>query len=165
MKTASALCLGFVLAACNASSAAPPTSPAPSRACTQLGCKSGLDLELVRSTPWPQGTYRITLRVDDKSASCEGKLPLGSCESGPSFRCSDPSLTISESGCALPPDQHALSGLASTATAASKVSLVIEHQGSIQATAQLTPTFQSLQPNGAGCEPVCETASMKLNLR
>lgn len=130
-----------------------------------MGCKSGMELELARSTPWPAGTYRITLRVDDESASCEGKLPLEPCERGATFRCSDPSLSVSESGCALPPDQHAIAGLASTATAASKVSLVIEHQGSIQATAQLTPTFQTLQPNGPGCDPVCETASMKLNLR
>lgn len=130
-----------------------------------MGCTSGLELDFERATPWPHGTYRVTLRVDDKSVSCEGKLPLEPCERGPTFHCSDPSLSVAESGCALPPEQHAITGLSSKATQATKVSLAIEHQGSIQASAQLTPTFQTVQPNGPGCEPVCESARMKLKLR
>lgn len=159
------VCLALVLAGCSAKPAPHPAGPGPGKVCTELGCKSGLDIELVRSTPWPQGSYRITLRLDGKSASCEGKLPLEPCERGPTFHCSDASLSIAESGCALPPDQHAIGGLSSTVTEASKASLVIEHQGALQATAQLTPAFQTVQPNGPGCEPVCQSASMRLTLR
>lgn len=159
-------CLASTLFGCGGPAAPPPASPAPApRACTTIGCTSGLELELRRATPWPHGTYRFTLKVDDASVSCEGKLPLEPCERGPTFHCSDASLTVAESGCALPPDQHAITGLSSKATRATKVSLAIEHQGSIQASAQLTPTFQTVQPNGPGCEPVCEQAAMKLQLR
>lgn len=150
---------------CGAAPAAPPAAGKSGRTCTKMGCTSGLALELVRSTPWPQGSYRFTLRIDGKSVSCEGKLPLEPCERGPSFRCSDASLRVEESGCALPPEQHAVSGLSSTVSQAAEVSLVIEHQGVLQATAKLQPTFQTVQPNGPGCEPVCQSASMRLTLR
>ena len=158
--------LTAALSGCSGTAAPPPQGqpPAP-QACTTLGCTSGLELQLVRATPWPPGTYRITLRVDDKSTSCEGKLPLEPCDRGPTFRCTDASLSVAESGCALPADQHAITGLSSKGTQAKKVSLAIEHQGSIQASAQLSPTFQTVQPNGPGCEPVCETAAMRLQLR
>lgn len=150
---------------CTTNSPAPAPRPTPAKVCSEIGCKSGLELELARPTPWPHGSYRFTLSIDGKSASCDGKLPLEPCERGPTFKCSDPSLSVSENGCALPAEQHAVSGLSSTATAATKVSLVIEHQGALQATAQLTPAFQTVQPNGPGCEPVCESASLRLNLR
>ncbi|MBK9002068.1 MAG: hypothetical protein IPM35_40600 [Myxococcales bacterium] len=165
MNAPFAVCFALVLVGCNASSAAPAAGQAPGKVCTEMGCQSGLDIELVRPTGWPPGSYRITLRIDDESASCEGKLPLEPCERGPTFHCSDASLSIAESGCALPADQHAIGGLTSTVTEASKASLVIEHQGALQATAQLTPAFQTVQPNGPGCEPVCQSASMRLTLR
>ncbi len=165
MQALLATCLALVLIGCSASSAPPPAGPGPGKVCTEMGCQSGLDIELVRPTGWPPGSYRITLRIDDKSASCEGNLPLEPCERGPTFRCSDASLSIAESGCALPADQHAIGGLSSTVTEASKASLVIEHQGALQATAQLTPVFQTVQPNGPGCEPVCQSASLRLTLR
>jgi len=165
MKTLLRILPAVVLLGCAAPPAPPKAEPTPARACGELGCTSGLDLELVRSSPWPHGSYRVTLRIDGKSVSCEGSLPLRPCDQGPSFHCDDPSISLSESGCALPPEQHAIGGLRSTATETSDVSLVIEHQGALQATAKLTPTFQTLQPNGAGCEPVCQSASMRLTLR
>jgi len=134
-------------------------------ACTEMGCENGLDIELVRPSAWPSGSYRITLTIDDKTVHCEGKLPLEACEQGPSFHCDDDSLTVSEIGCALPPSEHAIGGLHSTLTEGAQASLLIEHDGSIQATAKLTPNFQTVQPNGPGCEPVCESAAMKLTLR
>jgi hypothetical protein len=130
-----------------------------------MGCENGLDIELARPSPWPAGKYRVTLSIDGEPVHCEGVLPLRPCDSGPSFHCDDASLTIAESGCALPPGEHAISGLHSTVTEGSEVSLLIEHEGSIQATAKLTPSFESVQPNGPGCEPVCQSASMKLTLR
>ncbi|MBE7485667.1 MAG: hypothetical protein HS104_37565 [Polyangiaceae bacterium] len=165
MKAPLPIGLGLAMLGCNASSAPPPAGAGPGKVCTEMGCQSGLDIELVRPTGWPPGSYRITLRVDGKSASCEGKLPLEPCERGPTFHCNDASLSIAESGCALAADQHAIGGLTSTVTEASKASLVIEHQGALQATAQLTPAFQTVQPNGPGCEPVCQSASMRLTLR
>lgn len=165
MKTR--LLLLVALSPLSCTSTPPPPGPkvASERTCTDMGCTSGLELEFVRPSPWPPGSYRITLRIDGKSASCDGELPLKPCDQGASFRCSDASLRIAESGCALPASEHAISGLSSTASEATAVSLVIEHGGALQATANLTPTFQTVQPNGPGCEPVCESASMKLKLR
>jgi hypothetical protein len=130
-----------------------------------MGCENGLDIALVRPSGWPAGNYRLTLAIDGKSVRCEGQLPLAACDAGPSFHCDDDSLTVTESGCALPPSEHAIGGLHSTTTEGSEASLLIEHEGSIQATAKLTPNFQTVQPNGPGCEPVCESASMRLTLR
>lgn len=157
--------LAAALFGCSASPQPVVAEPPEPKACSEIGCTNGLDLELVRPSPWPAGRYRVTLSVDGKSARCEGALPLRPCGDGPSFQCDDPSLTLSESGCALPASEHAIGGLHSTATEGSEVSLLIEHDGSIQATAKLHPAFQTEQPNGAGCEPVCQSASMKLTLR
>lgn len=160
----SSLLLSLPLA-CAAAPGAPPAEPDGPRACTEIGCNDGLELEFARQTPWPAGSYRVTLRVDGKSMACQGELPLRACDAGPSFQCDDPSLTLGESGCALPAEQHGLSGLHMAVSAATDVSLVIEHQGALQATAKLSPTFQTSQPNGPGCEPVCRNAAMRLNLR
>ncbi len=153
---------------CAGDRATPSRASAPSpqdRPCTKIGCQNGLQIELVRPTPWPPGSYRLTLGIDGKRVSCEGSLPLPACDAGPGFQCEDDSLTLGESGCALPPEQHGIASLNSTATEGSDVSLTIEHDGALNATAKLRPAFQDVQPNGPGCEPVCRNAGLRLNLR
>lgn len=159
------LVLTSLVAACSPPPEPPKAAADSAKACSEMGCDDGLAIELVRPSPWPAGAYRFTLSIDGKAVRCEGALPLPPCDSGPSFHCDDASLTIAESGCALPPGEHAITGLHSTLTEGSEASLLIEHEGSIQATAKLTPSFQTLQPNGPGCEPVCQSASLKLTLR
>ncbi len=142
----------------------PPPGPAPV-ACTEIGCENGLEIQFVRSA-WPDGEYRIQVDVDGAMTSCTGTLPLKPCDAGASFACTGaPGVQLSESGCALPAQSHALSGLSLDTTTASRVTLTIEHAGALIGTTTLEPEFRQVRPNGPDCAPVCTNAGMRLKLR
>jgi hypothetical protein len=128
------------------------------RDCTAIGCQSGLTVAF--SNPLRQaGTYTFSVELDGQVVSCETALPFSSC-SGTSG-CSVPNVFLARSGCALPAEQHEVTGLR-VLSVARTVGVTIEHDGTQIASETFTPSYVRSQPNGEGCEPVCEQADASI---
>ena len=152
--------LAAILALACASGCSDGSEPRMPRACTQIGCDSGLTVRF--SQPLREaGSYTVTLELDGERFSCHSTLPFASC-SGEN-PCSSSKLILEQSGCALPPSAHEIVGLRITSTA-KKVSLWIERDGSEIASQSFSPTYIRSAPNGEGCEPICEQASATLTV-
>jgi hypothetical protein len=128
------------------------------RACTEIGCQSGFSVDWESASGWKPGRYVFEIELDGAKTTCEGALPLRACGAGPSLTCSPGgAVMIGESGCALPPGQHGFSGF-SVSTFPSSVSVTIKRDGKALSTESFRPSYQTSQPNGPGCEPVCKQA-------
>lgn len=134
---------------------------AQERACTEMGCTNGLNFSVDPSFEWKRGKYDIWLALDLKTVKCRGKLPLNSCDEGHTFWCDDRSVTIIESGCALPEDAHAVGGIMVDGDPR-KVILRIARNNQVIVTRTIAPNYVMSQPNGPGCGPVCRGASYNL---
>lgn len=165
MKTALASTLGLLLVSASACGPgkspegarnAPPSSPAPVRGCTEIGCVDGLRVTLEPSARWPAGSYRFDLVIDGTATSCTGSLPLPSCDT-PGLSCSGAGVQIGESGCALPPAEHGYSELM-FASAPREVRVTISRDGQVVGERELEPVYQTSRPNGPECPPVCNSA-------
>jgi len=132
---------------------APSHSTNGATACTEIGCNDGYQIEVTPHDAWPAGDYRYTLELDGRTVTCSGSLPLQPCGT-PSMTCDDEGVSITESGCALGPAQHAFGGV-SIPELPAKVHLRIEHDGAALVDQALTVEYRSSQPNGPGCGPVC----------
>jgi hypothetical protein len=133
-----------------------PLAPAP-RACTEIGCIDGLHVTLTPADSWPAGAYTFEIRTDAGSTSCRGALPLPACGT-PGLTCTGQPVQVGESGCALPDAAHGFSSI-TFSSAPKQVQLRITRDGQPVVERELQPTYRRVQPNGAGCEPVCTTAS------
>lgn len=135
---------------------APPGTP---RGCSAVGCVDGLALSLSPSQGWAQGSYRFVIEADGKTETCVGALPLPACSQGRALKCTGPELArIGESGCALGAAEHGFSSI-DLPTAPKQVTIHIEREGNPIGGATLTPSYQTSQPNGPGCEPICRQAN------
>src|SRR5690606_6653103 len=113
---------------------------------------------------WPAGDYRFVVDVEGTTTTCSGRLPLPPCET-PAITCDREGVVqITESGCALPAEQHAFGDLRFFQGAPTSVRVEIYHQDRAVAQQSFTPTYRTVQPNGPGCEPICEQASVELPL-
>jgi hypothetical protein len=131
------------------------------QACTDIGCQNGLRLTWDQGS-WKPGAYTVEATLDGIKVTCEGKLPLAACDSGPTFHCSPSApLRVGESGCALPEAQHGLSGIDIDAAPA-QVRIVVKRDGVEVSAQELTPKYTDSRPNGPQCEPVCHQASATL---
>ena len=172
---------GIVLAsatgvACSGTATDPNAIPRANeipRACTLIGCDSGLKVTLEPGSGWPDGRYRFEIEADQDRASCTGSLPLRPCagakrgdvENG--VTCDRPDIVrIVESGCALPSGSQGFPVVwfdprlrPSTAT------VTVLRNDEVVGRSELRPQFQTVQPNGPGCEPVCHMAGATLTLR
>jgi hypothetical protein len=102
------------------------------------------------------------LDIDGERVTCQSALPFAGCAEGPS--CSSSQVILEQSGCALPPNAHEIIGL--RVRSAPKVATIqIARDGSVIGAQSFTPSYVSSQPNGEGCEPVCEQASVTLVVR
>ena len=68
-----------------------------------------------------------------------------------------------ESGCALEPSAHAWGGIL-VPRAVEKFEITIAHDGKELITFGTVPKYTKSQPNGPDCEPVCNSASERLEL-
>jgi hypothetical protein len=136
---------------------------APPPSCTQIGCSDGLAVAFVPSSGWKPGHYKFEVNVDNELTLCEGNLPHASCDV-PSLTCSPTSgrVAIIESGCSLPPAQHGFSGMAVAGPPAKFVSIRATLDGAGLVDTQFVPAYQSVQPNGPSCPPVCMQAVEKV---
>lgn len=131
-------------------------------ACTTIGCVDGLSLELAPpGGTWAPGKYVFEVTTPAGTTRCEGALPLPACESGPALACSGPPVSIGESGCALPKDQHGFSTL-DLPTGPAHVEVAITHEGKPLTRFVLDPTYRTVQPNGPTCEPTCRQANASI---
>jgi hypothetical protein len=139
----------------------PPAQPAK-ETCGKQSCESGLVLALQPKAPWRAGTYRFRFEVDERVVACTGSLPLKPCAQR-SAVCDYADVTLSESGCDLPPAQQAF-GSVSFQGFPRKVTARAFRDGEPIGSVELEPHYARSQPNGEGCDPMCCAASAALQL-
>jgi hypothetical protein len=157
------LTLGMALgigALCVTSCGAVDGTPVNPRGCTEIGCIDGLYVTFRPGDSWPAGAYRFDLETEAGSASCSGSLPLPACGT-PGLTCQGVPVQIGESGCALPASAHGFSDLRFP-SAPKRVHVRISRDNQMIFERELEPTYRRAQPNGAGCGPVCNSASETL---
>ncbi len=154
-----------VVLACSSGQDGSSTEGAPppaGRACTMIGCQDGLVVRVQPAEAWPHGEYRFDIQHDGANVVCTGILPLPSCDRR-ALLCDAPEPTIVESGCALDPAAHAFGDVVFSSTPAD-VTVAVSHLGRMVGSGRWNPIYQTSQPNGPGCEPVCTSAVVELVL-
>lgn len=154
-----ALGLSLGIAACASATSAPDTQQP--RACTEIGCSSSLTLGMHLVA---KGKYTIRVNLDGETVTCMTELPLAACDSRTTPVCDTKDFLLTESGCALSPDQHSLGDLMIMRTP-KRAQISIERDGASLGTEILEPRYSTSRPNGPGCEPTCTQASAQLRFR
>lgn len=132
------------------------------QACTEIGCSDGLVVRGTPGPPWPQGVYRFVVEADGITTTCTGALPLADCSTR-AITCDREGVSITESGCALPPSEHGFGDLQLPGTPES-ISVTVQLGDRTVGQQTFRPTYQTSQPNGPGCEPICTNGSVTLAL-
>jgi hypothetical protein len=138
------------------------STPTSGEACTDIGCMDGLLIQVTPIEAWPHGDYLFSIEHDGTTTTCEGSLPLPACETR-AISCDGSEPLITESGCALDPAAHAFGDIMFTTTPAA-VTVEVSIDGETVGTGSFDPEYQTIQPNGPGCEPICTTAAVDLAL-
>lgn len=135
------------------------------RACTAIGCESGLRVQLEPTGGWPEGRYRFEIDADGAHATCTGSIPLPACGTSALACDRTDGFQIIESGCALAPSGQSFPVIRFDAKLRPKtVTIGVLRNDASVGRMQFAPRFETVQPNGEGCEPVCEQASATLQL-
>jgi hypothetical protein len=138
----------------------------PSVACTEIGCRDGLIVELRPGSGWLAGDYRFQIRTDRFEVACRGSLPLASCAGSraPATRASvtcdiEGPVQIAESGCALPVSAHGFPELMfDPKIRPARVDIRITKDGQVVGQGHFVPSFERIHPNGPECPPACDVA-------
>lgn len=165
----SALVLIAPLGACGDS------SDGESLSCTLIGCSDGVHLEVrAARDAWPAGEYTVEISDGDDSHRCTATLPnpsLWTTEST-TFKCGRTSLSAflrATQGC----DDERDGGTDGVTCGAlvlevpgnpSSMQVRIDRDGQTILDESVQPKYREMQPNGPGCEPVCERSSVELTL-
>lgn len=164
MLTRTAAALVLLVCSCAKGQSGPDEPPGGEKICTQIGCVDGLNVEVVKKSAWAPGAYTFAFTLDGEKVTCSGALPLKPCEDGPSLACDvADKVQVMESGCALEASAHAWGGL-HVPRAVEKFEVTIAHEGQELITFGAMPKYTQSQPNGPGCEPVCNSAAERLEL-
>lgn len=129
----------------------PPADTGAFLDCTEIGCSDSYDADFSPALT-AQGDYVFTLDIDGEITTCIMALPLVETES-----CDAP-LQITRSGSALPESEHSLPSFTILETGFESYTLTIELDGVELVSWTEEPEWELVQPNGEGCEPVCEVA-------
>jgi hypothetical protein len=122
------------------------TSCTTEKSCTTIGCTDQLSLTLTMadgSAP----KFDVNLVVDGKAIACQAPTLGGS------TRCGDGVLVASRGSGG---DQEVLE----IQGAPSSVTVSLAQGGATRLLGTFTPTYESLQPNGPGCEPTCRQSTI-----
>lgn len=138
-----------------------PSQPDPPRVCSTIGCVDGLTVAL-QARAWPAGSYEFAVRLDQRTVTCTGTLPLPACGT-PSLTCDGPGVAIGESGCALPPEQHGF-GEIHVDTTPDEVEVRLSFEGKARVTYTSKPVYRTTQPNGPECEPTCTNGGITMEV-
>ena len=130
-----------------------------------IGCESGLRVQLEPDGGWPEGRYRFEIDADGAHAICAGSIPLPACGTSALACDRTDGFQIIESGCALAPSGQSFPVIRFDAKLRPKtVTIGVLRNDASVGRMQFAPRFETVQPNGEGCEPVCEQASATLQL-
>lgn len=137
------------------------TPEPPAKACTKMGCMSMLDLE-VEHEAGKKGRWVVEVEADGQRGKCEMKLPLPRCGE-PASRCEGtlPIMAREGDGCQKPPAEQALFPMTVGLTP-EKLVVRITLDGRKIAEETITPLYETFQPNGPGCDPVCKKAEVRV---
>jgi hypothetical protein len=134
--------------------------------CTLIACGSALEVNFAGSAArWPEGPYTVEVIADDEKGSCTVSLPL-MCGRAPSCTGAR-SWMVTESGCALPVERHALSGVIFPTKTPARVNVLVFRADEVLGEENFMPSYETSRPNGIECEPTCKTAEpamMRLQL-
>ena len=126
-----------------------------SGSCTEIGCIDGLTVNFEPAL-MGKGTYTFDVTVDGTAYSCDATIPL----EGSSTVCGKGNVvSIFLSGTELDPSQQSLPGLHVEGTPKS-VQIQVHRDKALAADADLSPTYQEVQPNGPDCPPTCHSAAV-----
>lgn len=134
------------------------------QACTEIGCGPAFHVEFKRAS-WPAGKVDIVVAADGTTTNCSVTLPFASCESGLQCDQANPGFLVELSGCALPAAQHAITGVMWTQTGPKQVTITVSQDGTMLGTQSFQPTYTTSQPNGPGCDPVCNQAQSPASMQ
>ena len=130
-----------------------------SEVCTLIGCGSAFEITFRPADGrWTPGTYTITVTADGTTGTCVVTLPLAPCETSSSSCSGIRDWSAIESGCALPPNQHAISGIVFGRTTPATIDVVVSQDGRQLAEGTFTPSYRTSQPNGPDCPDTCRGA-------
>ncbi|NUP04800.1 MAG: hypothetical protein HOW73_01935 [Polyangiaceae bacterium] len=153
-------------AAPTASGAAPTASAEPSatppKMCTTMGCDNGVSVALKPAkegqNPFVKGSYSVEVLAGGKVTKCTVSLPLPACDKGPAVKCDgDVKVIVGASGCALPPASHSF-GPVILEEGPAEFEVIVKKDKKVLGQGKFKPTYKTVQPNGAGCEPTCNQA-------
>jgi hypothetical protein len=123
--------------------------------CTLIGCGPPFEVRFMPpGGKWSAGTYTVAVTADGRAGSCVVTLPFPSCQTAPECTGSRDWYLL-DSGCALAPDQHGISGLVFGMSTPMNVEVVVSRDGQQLADGAFTPAYASSQPNGPGCDDTC----------
>jgi hypothetical protein len=129
-------------------------------ACTEIGCGLPFQVNFVKASAWRPGSYTVEVETDRSPApsACETQLPFGGCQIA--VPCEGPAedWRMGLSGCALPTDNHTITGVSFSSARPVMVKVSVFHDGRPIGTGTFTPTYTVSRPNGRNCEPECRTA-------
>jgi hypothetical protein len=149
--------------------------------CTEVGCSDALQITL--QTPdnlWPSGSYNFEFTIDGKRHNCAVEIPgdlpanLGAVEMlrcepqldasfSPETHCTEQRTAAAVSQSCTPVRDHWLLEIHAPGTPQTLVVRVDRDQTQIFAHSQ-TPKYQTTQPNGPGCDPICKQSQVRLTL-
>ena len=131
--------------------------------CSELGCESGVIIEVPQDYRWKPGNYRFRFSLDNKKIVCKGKLPLPSC-GAPSVSCDREGMLIMEVGCALDQGLQGF-GRITTGNFPEKIHLEVFRGKAKIGQLLVFPTYTESSPNGRKCAPLCRQARLQLDLK
>ncbi|MGC6493707.1 MAG: hypothetical protein ACON5B_12795 [Myxococcota bacterium] len=147
------LAAAMTLVACTAGGPKPDIQPLD---CTEIGCSDGLD-GMFSPAFTAQGAYVFTLEAEGFTSTCTGQLPLDE-----DFVCKG-DLQVTRSGSALPDSEHSLPSFRIFSSGFAEFSLTVTLDGAEVASWNVSPQWDTIQPNGAGCDPICDVADVTLS--
>ncbi len=127
--------------------------------CTEIGCVDGYSLDLEHALPWSAGDWSFVLDLDGDIVTCGTTLPFDEHEPG---GCDADDVMLVRSGTALPPAEQEVDGLEVGRVDLGTVIVTVFLDGVQVATETFTPVWETIQPNGPGCEPTCRVAGDSL---
>lgn len=124
--------------------------------CTEVGC--ALPFEIALHGGGAPGAYEFAIQADAQSTTCTVTVPF-TCDQP--LRCMPeaPSFYLEMSGCTLPPNQQAITGIGFFDVAPDNIAVTVRRDGAPVAQASYAPVYELSRPNGPECEPVCRTAA------
>lgn len=135
------------------------------RPCTEIGCSDGFQVEFNPPMSWAKGHHKFNIETNTGKTTCEITLPLPPCDQGLGQKCTgDSHIRLVESGCALPPSQHGISGVSFGGTKPTSVRITILRSNTIVGEKSFSPEYKTFRPNGEGCGPECSVAKGSLTV-